>query len=282
MSLLVPHRRRVWLYVITGLTLLFLVLPVLVVLPMSFSGSRYLEFPPRVWSLRWYDRFFADETWNGALLLSLKLAAATAVIAAPIGVGAAYALHISELRIIKRLQTVLLLPLMVPHIILAVGLFYMYAKLGWLGSFPALLAANVMMAVPFIFVTALSGLRDFDMHQELAARSMGCSRFEAFRRVTLPQIAGSVSSGIVFAFATALDEVVIALFVSSGDSTTVTKVMFSSLRDEIDPTIAAVSALLIGTVLALTLLSKLGTWLYDRRRGSLYAVPGPSAEPPRG
>jgi putative spermidine/putrescine transport system permease protein len=262
MSLLVPHRRRLWLYAVTALTLVFLVAPIAVIVPMSFSGSRFLEFPPKVWSLRWYESFLADATWTGALLLSLKLAAATAVIATPLGVAAAYALHTRLLPSFRRLQTVLLLPLMVPHIILAVGLFYMYAKFGWLGSFPALLAANVMMALPFIVVTTTSGLRDFDMNQELAARSMGCSRFEAFRRVTLPQISGSVSSGVVFAFATALDEVVIALFVSSGDNTTVTKVMFSSLRDEIDPTIAAVSALMIGTVLALTMLSRAGAWAF--------------------
>jgi putative spermidine/putrescine transport system permease protein len=262
MSLLVAPRRRIWLYALTAITLVFLVAPVLVVVPMSFSGSRFLEFPPRVWSLRWYDRFLTDATWNGALMLSLKLSAATAVLATPLGVAAAYALHASTSPLFKRLQAILLLPLMVPHIILAVGLFYMYAKLGWLGGFASLLAANVMMALPFIVVTTSAGLRDFDINQELAARSMGCSRFEAFRRVTLPQIAGSVVSGVVFAFATALDEVVIALFVSSGDNTTVTKVMFSSLRDEIDPTIAAVSALLIGTVLAMVVLSRAISWAF--------------------
>ncbi len=180
---------------------------------------------------------------------------------------AAYALRTRLVPSFRRLQTVLLLPLLVPHVILAVGLFYMYAKLGWLGRFPALLAANLMMALPFIVVTTTSGLRDFDMNQELAARSMGCSRFEAFRRVTLPQIAGSVNSGVVFAFATALDEVVIALYVWSGDNTTVTKVMFSSLRDEIDPTIAAVSALMIGTVLALAMLSRAVAWVFRAWKG---------------
>lgn len=262
MSLLVAPRRRIWLYGLTALTLVFLVAPVLVVVPMSFSGSRFLEFPPKIWSLRWYDRFLTDATWNGSLVLSLKLSVATAVLATPLGVAAAYALHASTSPFFKRLQTILLLPLMVPHIILAVGLFYMYAKLGWLGGFSSLLAANVMMALPFIVVTTSAGLRDFDINQELAARAMGCSRFEAFRRVTLPQIAGSVVSGVVFAFATALDEVVIALFVSSGDNTTVTKVMFSSLRDEIDPTIAAVSALLIGTILSLVLLSRAIFWAF--------------------
>jgi len=268
MSLLVPHRRRLWLYLLTALTLLFLVAPVIVIVPMSFSGSRFLDFPPKVWSLRWYDRFFADASWYGAMLLSLKLAAVTALIATPLGVAAAYALHVGQHALLRRLHTILLLPLMVPHIILAVGLFYMYVRLGWLGTFGGLLAANLMMALPFVVVTTLSGLRDFDMSQELAARSMGCSRFEAFCRVTLPQISGSIWSGVIFAFVTALDEVVIALFVSSGDATTVTKVMFSSLRDEIDPTIAAVSSLLITTAFAVVLLARGAARLTRGRPGA--------------
>lgn len=261
MSLLVPHYRRLWLYLTTALILLFLVAPVVVVVPMSFSGSRFLDFPPKVWSLRWYERFFTDPSWLDAMLLSLKLAACTAMIATPLGVAAAYALHVGRHRVFRRLHTFLLLPLMVPHIIIAIALFYMYARLGWLGSFAGLLAANTMMAVPFIVVTALSGLRGFDMSQELAARSMGCSRLEAFWRVVLPQISGSIWSGVIFAFVTALDEVVIALFVSSGDATTVTKVMFSSLRDEIDPTIAAVSSILIATSLGGLLLARGAAWL---------------------
>lgn len=261
MSLLVAHRHRLWLYLTTGLVLLFLVAPVIIIVPMSFSGSRFLDFPPKVWSLRWYERFFTDPAWFDAMLLSLKLAVSTTLIATPLGVAAAYALHKGKHRLFRRLHMVMLLPLMVPHIIIAIGLFYMYARLGWLGSFAGLLAANTMMAVPFVVVTALSGLRDFDPSQELAALGMGSSRLEAFCRVVLPQVSGSIWSGVVFAFVTALDEVVIALFVSSGDATTVTKVMFSSLRDEIDPTIAAVSSILIATSIGGLLLARAGAWL---------------------
>jgi putative spermidine/putrescine transport system permease protein len=179
------------------------------------------------------------------LLVSLKLAVATAALALPIGLAAAYAIHASSDRFFRRLHTILLMPLMVPHIIIAVGIFYMYARIGWLGSFVGLVFAHAMLAVPFVVVTALAGLRDFDVTQEQVARSLGCTRLQAFLRVTLPQLKGSVLSGLLFAFVTSLDEVVVALFVASGANTTVTKVMFSSLRDEIDPTIAAVSSLLI-------------------------------------
>ena len=245
MDQLISRRHRVWLYAVTVLVLLFLVLPVLVVIPMSFSDSRYLDFPPETWSLRWYHRFITEATWYASMIVSLKLAFATAFIATPLGLAAGYAIHVADHPWFRRLHTYLLLPLMIPHIIIAIGIFYAFAKIGLLGSFWGLLFAHVMLALPFVLVTALAGLRAFDMSQEQVARSLGCTRLQAFRRVTLPQIRGSVIAGAIFAFVTSLDEVVVALFVSSGENTTITKVMFSSLRDEIDPTIAAVSSLLI-------------------------------------
>jgi putative spermidine/putrescine transport system permease protein len=245
MNTVVSNRHRRWLYAFVAAVLLFLVVPVVIVLPMSFSGSRFLDFPPKTWSFRWYERFFAEAVWYGSMLVSLKLAVATTALATPLGVAAAYAIHASEGRLLRRLHTLLLMPLIVPHIIIAVGVFYVYVRIGWLGSFAGLLFAHTMLALPFVVVAAVAGLRGFDMTQEQVARSLGCTRLQAFLRVTLPQIKGSVFSGAIFAFVTSLDEVVVALFIASGTNTTVTKVMFSSLRDEIDPTIAAVSSLLI-------------------------------------
>jgi putative spermidine/putrescine transport system permease protein len=245
METFVPHRRRLWLYALAGLILLFLTLPVLIVVPMSFSGSRYLDFPPPQWSLRWFERFFSSPDWYDSMLVSLKLAVATVLVSTPVGVTAAYAIHAGEHPAFRRVQTILMLPLMVPHIIVAIGVFYAFVRVGWLGSFGSLVLAHVMLALPFVLITVLSGLRSFDMTQELVARSLGCSRFGAFMRVTLPQVKGSVLSGMLFAFVTSLDEVIVSLFIAVGQNATVTKVMFASLRDEIDPTIAAVSSLLI-------------------------------------
>ncbi len=242
---LVPHSHRVWLYALAALVAAFLVLPVLIVVPMSFSASRFLDFPPSEWSLRWYQRFFSSPSWWGSLLSSLKIATAVTVIATPLGTLAAYALHRGRHRLLATAQLVLLLPMMVPNIILAIGIFYIYARAGLLGSFTGIVMAHTMLALPFVVVTVLAGLRSFDDAQELAARSMGCSRTEAFLSVTLPQIRGSVISGALFAFVTSLDEVVISMMISAGENSTITKVMFSSLRDEIDPTIATVSSLLI-------------------------------------
>ena len=245
MNGLVNPWRRWWLFALSGLIVVFLIVPVLIIIPMSFSASRYLDFPPTSFSLQWYERLFGPGDWWPALVVSLKLATLTALLSAPLGVAVSYAVHHAKWRFIKRLETMMLLPLMVPHIIVAVGIFYGYVHFKLLGSFWALLAANVMLALPFVVVSTSAGLRTFDDTQELVARIMGCSRLRAFLSVTLPQIRGSVITGMLFAFVSALDEVIVAILVSTGRSVTVTKVMFDSLRDEIDPTITAVSTLMI-------------------------------------
>jgi len=257
MNPLVAHRKRIWLYALAALVVAFLVLPVLIVVPMSFSDSRFLDFPPPAWSLRWYRRFFDSSEWSGALGVSLKLAASTVLLAVPLGTAAAYAIHSSRTRVGRLTHILLLLPMMVPHIILAIGIFYFFVKLELLGKFAGIAVAHTMLALPFVVVTVLAGLRSFDMSQEQVARSMGCTRWKAFMWVTLPQIRASVLSGALFAFVTSLDEVVVSLFIAAGDNTTITKVMFGSLRDEIDPTIATVSTLLIGCSFVLVLLGML-------------------------
>jgi putative spermidine/putrescine transport system permease protein len=255
MAPLVPHHRRLWLYGFVGLALLFLILPILIVIPMSFSGSRYLDFPPQTWSLRWYEAYFGNPVWRDATWTTAKVAFFSTLLATPIGTALAYAVHTSEWPLVRRMRTVMLLPLLVPHIILAIGIFYIYAKLGINATVPGLVVAHAMLNMPFVAITTLSGLRTFDMSQELVARSLGFSRLQAFLRVTLPQIKGSVASGALFAFVMSVDEVIVSLFISGGLNTTLTRQMFIALRDEIDPTIAAISSLLIATSLILGFLA---------------------------
>ncbi|VTU15018.1 Inner membrane ABC transporter permease protein YdcV [Variovorax sp. SRS16] len=248
---------RVWLYLAAAVALVFLIAPIFIVIPMSFSASRYLDFPPQAWSLRWYAAYFSSLEWTEATKVSLQVAVLTCLLATPIGVAAAYAIHMSESPAIKRLHSVLLLPLMVPNIIVAIGIYFVYARLSLVGTITGLVLAHVMLAIPFVVITALAGLRQSDMSLERAARSLGCNRFQAFMKATLPNIKPSVISGALFAFITSLDEVLIAIFVSSGDNTTLTKIMFTTLRDEIDPRIAAVSTLLIVASLAIALTATL-------------------------
>jgi putative spermidine/putrescine transport system permease protein len=256
-STLVPNRSRIWLYALVALALFFLILPVLIIIPMSFSDSRFLDFPPRGWSLRWYRVYFNTPEWIDATWVSFRIAIMTCLLATPLGVAAAYAIHVSPSRALKRIQTILFLPLMVPHVIIAIGLFFVLARLNLVTTMFGLIAANVMLALPLVLVTTLSGLRHFDMNQERVARSLGYNRFWAFMLVTLPQIRGSVISGALFAFVAALDEVIVALFISGGANTTLTKIMFTALRDEIDPTIAAISSILIAISLVIGFIAAL-------------------------
>lgn len=225
--------------------LVFLVLPIFIVMPMSFSASRFLAFPPPAWSWRWYAEYFSSAEWMLATAVSLQTAAATCLLATPIGVAAAYAIHTGKTRATETVYALLMVPLMIPHIVVAVGVFFLFARIGLNNTMTGLILAHTMLAIPFVLITTLSGLQGFDMNQERAAQSLGVNRLLAFLKVTAPQIKGSIIAGALFAFISSLDEVVVSLFLSGGPTSTLPKRMFVALRDEVDPTIAAISSLLI-------------------------------------
>jgi putative spermidine/putrescine transport system permease protein len=241
----IPHRARLWLYLFAGLVLAFLVLPTIVVIPMSFSASQYLEFPPREWSLRWYDSYFHSDKWMRATGTSLKVATLTSLFATPLGTMAAYGLSQSRLRFTGMVMPLLLTPIITPVILVGIGVFYAYVRLKLVNTILGIVIAHSMLALPLVVLVVTSALKSYDMNQETAARSLGASRVRAFLLVTLPQIRFAILTGAVLAFLTSFDEVVIALFVSGGDNSTLTRNMFTALRDQIDPTIAAISTVMI-------------------------------------
>jgi putative spermidine/putrescine transport system permease protein len=241
----ITHRARLWLYALAGAVLAFLIVPTLIVVPMSFSASQYLEFPPRKWSLRWYENYFSSAAWMGATATSFKAAAWTALLATPLGTLAAYGLSASRLRAARALQVLLITPMIVPVILIAVAVFYVYVKVKLNNSLAGLVLAHTMLAVPIVMIVVASALKSFDMNQEMVARSLGASRPRAFLTVTLPQIRFAVVSAAVLSFLTSFDEVILALFVSGGANSTLTRQMFLALRDQIDPTIAAISSIMI-------------------------------------
>jgi putative spermidine/putrescine transport system permease protein len=241
----VDPTHRLWLFALTALILLFLVAPTLIVIPMSFSSSNSLAFPPPGYSLRWYEAFLTSEKWQLATSVSVRMALGAMVLATVFGTMAAYGLNAARHALRGGIYGALVLPLMVPSILIAIGTFFAYAALGLLNTITGLVLVNTMIAIPFVLVTVSAGLRSYDMSQEMVARSLGANRLTAFFTVTLPQIKYSVISAALLAFIVAFDEVVVAVFISKGENATLTQVMFSSLRDEVDPTIAAVSTLLI-------------------------------------
>ena len=245
-------KNRLWLYIFSFITLFLLIVPSLVVIPMSFSASQYLEFPPREWSLRWYENYFFSwkvengfNDWMAATWTSIKVAILTIFVAVPIGTMAAYGLVNSSARISKILFPIFISPMMVPIILVAIGLFYFFVQFKLVGSILGLVIGHSLVALPLVLIIVFSALKNYDMNQEKVARSLGAGRFRAFREITLPQIKFSIISASLIAFLTSFDEIIISLFVAGGDNSTITRSMFLALRDQIDPTIAAISTILI-------------------------------------
>ena len=191
-----------------------------------------------------------------ATVTSLSAAFLTMVIATPMGVLAAYGLHASRLKAGRLIFVILIMPMMVPLILIAVGAFYIYVKLQIVYTLAGVVLAHTLLALPLVLIVTASGLKSYDMNQELAARSLGASRARAFLTVTLPQIRFSVITSALLAFLTSFDEVVVALFVSGGDNATLTRSMFISLRDQIDPTIASISTIMVLITTGLMLLAQ--------------------------
>ena len=164
---------------------------------------------------------------------------------APVAVARAHGLHASRLRFAGIAILALLTPTIVPVILVGIALFYAYVQLKMVNSFLGIVLAHTMLAVPIVMMIVGSALKSFDLDQERVARSLGATRTQAFLRVTVPQIGFAIVTSAVLAFLTSFDEVVIALFVSGGDNATLTRMMFLALRDQIDPTIAAISTIMI-------------------------------------
>ncbi|MEZ5797584.1 MAG: ABC transporter permease [Paracoccaceae bacterium] len=253
----VSHGQRLWLYLLSGVIMALLVAPTLIVIPMSFSDSQYLEFPPETWSLRWYRHYFASAEWMQATATSIKVAALTMLVATPVGVLAAYGLHASKIGLVRAAFVLLITPMMVPVVLVAVGAFYAYVRLKLLYTLTGLVLAHSVLALPLVVIVTGSALKGYDMSQEEAARSLGAPRWKAFLTVTLPQIRFAVVTSALLSFLTSFDEVVVAMFVSGGDNPTLTRNMFNSLRDQIDPTIAAISTIMICVTTVMMVLAQM-------------------------
>ena len=241
----VTHRDRLWLYVVAAIIMLLLVIPTFIVIPMSFSDSQYLEFPPSNWSVRWYDEYFGSSKWMRATVTSFQIGVLTMLVATPLGTAAAYALFVSGHRAARAVFMFLITPMIVPVILIAIGAFYAFGRVGLNNTITGLVLARTVLAARLVMIVITSALRSYDLNQELVARSLGASRLKAFFAITLPQIKFSVVTAALLSFLTSFDEVIIAIFVSGGVNATLTKHMFAALRDYIDPTIAAISTIMV-------------------------------------
>lgn len=237
-----------------GLVYLFLQLPLLIVFPISFSSAQYLQFPPPGWSLQWYERYLNSPNWLTPTWLSLKVALATMALSLLLGVPLAFGLTRARFWGRDAIEKLSMAPIIVPTIVLSIALYGLFAKLKLIGAWYGIAIAHTLLALPFVVALVVAGLRDFDVNQELAALGLGASRWRAVWHVTLPQIRPSLVSAAFLAFISSFDELVVAMFLG-GANMTLPKKMFDNIRMEIDPTIAAISALQIVLVSALLALA---------------------------
>jgi putative spermidine/putrescine transport system permease protein len=257
--------RGAWLKLYSCLVLAFLMLPSLIVVVISFSAGTRLAFPPQEWTLDWYRQFLSSPQWLTALGVSLRVAAATAVIATVIGTLASFALYRKQGRGWAAFRSILLAPAIVPVVLIAAATFMLMARTQFESRLLGVVIAHSALALPFVFITVSSGLETYDFTLDRAARSLGASALRSFFTVTLPQIKGSVAASALFAFLTSFDEAVVALFITGGSSATLAQRMFESLRDDLDPIIAAISTLLIAVTSGIFLIAHLLALRKDAR-----------------
>lgn len=236
---------------IVGLILAFLAFPIGIVVVVSFSSASYLTFPPPAFGLRWYRAYFSNADWLRPTELSFAVAGAVVALSTMLGTLAS--LGIARLpRALRVISSGLILsPLIVPVIVVAIGVYYAYAKFGLVGTPIALILAHTCLAVPFVVTSVSASLSGIDPRLEQAALSLGATPTGTFLQVTLPLIRPGVLVGALFAFITSFDELIVSLFLSGVGAVTLPRRMWEDLRYAIDPTIAAVSTLTIVLTAAL-------------------------------
>lgn len=242
--------------VFAWIVIAFLVLPTLLVIPLGFTSSQFLEFPPPGYSLRWFETYFASPLWISATIRSFLVAAATAFLATCIGGFAALALAHSRTRWGGLIFAFFLAPMIVPRIVIAVGLFYLFARLGLVATDLGLIIGHTVLAIPFAMVTVAAILKTYDQRLDQAAATLGANRVRTLAFVTIPLVKGGLIAAFLFAFITSFDELTIAIFVSGGIKTTLPKQMWDDMILQLNPTLAAVSVVVFVVVTCLLLLAE--------------------------
>jgi putative spermidine/putrescine transport system permease protein len=230
---------------VCALASVFLIAPLVIVLIISFSSAPFLSFPPPGLSMRWYENLFGNPMWLGSLITSVKILVPTAILATVLGTAAAYGLARTEFPGRSIVIGFLMAPLVVPIIIVAAGIFGVFRMMGLHGTLTGLIIAHTVLTIPYVLATVSAALAMVERQLEDAALTLGASPWNCFRRVTLPLITPAILSGLLFAMVISFDELVVSLFISTPAVRPVTVQMWSNIRGDVDPTIAAVATLLL-------------------------------------
>ncbi len=268
---------KIWHY--TYLTLctlifLFLILPIIVIIPLSFNAQPYftftremLTFDPDGYSLRWYDDLLTSGEWLFTIRNSFFIAICSTIIATTLGTLAALGLSRREMPYRTAITALLISPMIVPLIITAAALFSFFARVSLTNTFLGIILSHVVLGAPFVVITVTAALASFDQQLIRAAQSLGANQVTVFFRVIMPLLLPGIIAGALFAFITSLDEVVIVNFISGPEQRPMTVRMFSGLREEISPTILALASILVALSIALLTFMEMMRRRGDRMRG---------------
>lgn len=255
-------KATVWIiYLLAIVTAAYMIVPTLIVIPISFADSQYLIFPPKGVSTRWYAQLVSIAGYSQTFENSVKIGISAALMSGVLGTLAALAVVRGKIWFGRLVAALVLAPMILPQIILAIGLMPVLAWINLLGGFPGIIIAHTVIGIPLVFITVGASLRVLDSKLEMAALTLGANLWQTFWRITFPLIRPGILVGVLFAFATSFDELIISLFLTDAFSMTLPKFMFGEMRYQQTPTIAAASTvvLLISlSVLALTVVLQRG------------------------
>jgi putative spermidine/putrescine transport system permease protein len=261
---------RIWYYAIRifcVLVLVCLVLPIFAIIPISFTSDTMLSYPMPGVSLRWFSEFFNSVMWTLSMKNSFIIAFATTILATALGTLAALGLTMANFPFKGVITGIMIMPMVVPIVISAVGIYFFYAWIGLTSTYTGMILAHTALATPFVVITVTATLQGFNRNQIRAGSSLGASPPTVFFKITLPQILPGVISGALFAFVTSFDEVVVALFIAGSEQYTLPRQMFAGIREKYNPTIAAVATMMIVVSVLLLVTVELLRRRSERLRG---------------
>jgi len=238
-------RRIPWLGMITFAVILFVISPLLVVIPVSLTSNNVLSFPPQGFSFKWYEKIADRPEFIDSFIFSIELAVITAVCATLIGTIAALALHKYDFRGRRLINALLLSPLTIPSLIIGIAALLFFTRISLAGTFWGLLATHLLISVPFVVRLTLTGLSSYDYTLERAAYILGAKPGHVFRDITLPLLKPALISGFIFSFLTSFDNVTVSLFMVSPSMTTLPLAIFSYMQETLDPLVASISTVVI-------------------------------------
>jgi putative spermidine/putrescine transport system permease protein len=228
-----------------------LLVPIIAFVPMAFTGSTFLSFPPPSWSVRWFEQFAASPLWLGAMIRSFSVGFATAAITLLIAATAALGVARTRSRFGSAAFLLCLSPMMVPSIVIAIALFYLFARISLVATDTGIIIGHTVVAMPVVFMVMLATFKGYDWKLDAAASTLGAGRLRTFWRVTIPLVASGLAVGFVTGFLQSFEELTVALFIGGGIKTTLPRQMWDGILLQVSPIIAAASVVVLIVVITM-------------------------------